>query len=133
VSPGRFLAGTGPVLVVLGVLGATGQLGSVSPASVFHPLGWINWFHLGLGLVVIAVGLFGPPGLQSATALAAAVVGTTVGLAGLLLGPWAATRYGVPELADPSDHLAHLSVGLLAWWGWGGRCRAVERCRTGAA
>jgi hypothetical protein len=24
----------------------------------------------------------------------------------------------MPELADPSEHLAHLTIGLLALWAW---------------
>ena len=53
--------------------------------------------------------------------LAAALIGGTLGLSGLLLGSYAANRYGVPELADPSEHLAHLAVDVLALWAWSNR------------
>jgi hypothetical protein len=39
----------------------------------------------------------------------------------LLFGERAARRFDIPELADPSDHTAHLLVGLTALWGWLGR------------
>jgi len=41
-----------------------------------------------------------------------------LGIVGLLFGSYLAMQLNVPELADPSDHLAHLTVGLLALWGW---------------
>ena len=44
-------------------------------------------------------------------------MGMSLGLLGLVFGPSAARRYDIPELADPSDHIAHLGVGLLAMWG----------------
>jgi hypothetical protein len=45
-------------------------------------------------------------------------MGLSFGSGGLLLGPLAARRFDKPELADPSDHLAHLIVGVLAFWAW---------------
>ena len=48
-------------------------------------------------------------------------MGSTIGVSGLLLGSYAANCYNMPELADPSDHLAHLTVGLLALWAWSNR------------
>ena len=40
-------------------------------------------------------------------------LGSTLGLAGLLFGSYAAKRYNMPELADPSDHLTHVTVGIM--------------------
>ena len=48
-------------------------------------------------------------------------LGSTLGLSGLLFGSYAAKRYNMPELADPSDHFAHLTVGVLALWAWSNR------------
>jgi hypothetical protein len=118
VNPQRFLSGAGPLLATLGVLGITGQLGKISSASFFHPPHWINWFHLALGSLVFGVARKGNRRSQGQVTLFATVVATTIGLAGLLVGPAAAKRYNKPELADPSDHLAHLAVGLIALWAW---------------
>jgi hypothetical protein len=54
-------------------------------------------------------------------ALAAGIMGSTLGLSGVLFSSYAATRYNMPELADPSDHLAHLTAGVLALWAWSNR------------
>jgi FtsH-binding integral membrane protein len=120
-TPKRFLNTASVVLLTIGALGVTRRLGSMSRASFFNPPYWINWFHLLLGGFVVAVRRSHSSTLQTATALVAAIMGTTLGLLGLVLGPSAARRFGVPELADPSDHVAHLTVGLLALWGWQNR------------
>jgi hypothetical protein len=127
-SPTRFLSAASVVLLSIGTLGITHRLGSLSRASIFHPPSWINWFHVVLGVGVLSVRLSRSGPLQAATTLVAAIMGTTLGLAGLVLGPSAAKRYHVPELADPSDHLAHLLVGLLAMRGWQNReARGAEQ------
>lgn len=83
------------------------------------PVGhWMHWFHLLLGGFVITVRWSHSSTLLVAATLIATIMALTLGLSGLVLGPSAAKRSGVPELADPSDHLAHLTVGLLALWGW---------------
>ena len=120
-TPKRFLAVAGVVLVTIGALGVTRRLGAISRAGFFHPPHWINWVHLFLGMFVIAARLSRSSRLQSGTTLVATIAGSTLGLLGLWLGPTAARRFEVPELADPSDHLAHLGVGLLATWGWWNR------------
>lgn len=114
-----FLAGT--VLVILGSAGAAGLLARISDASVFNPPYWITWVHLTFGIVVLAVAVAGGRMLQNAFALTAGIIGSTLGLAGLLLGSYAANRYNMPEFADPSEHLAHLTVGVLALWAWSNR------------
>src|SRR5215211_7157489 len=120
-TPRRFLTVASFALTTIGLLGVTRQLGKLSRASFFNPPYWINWVHLLLGVAVIGVRRSPSRGLQEATTLVAAGMGTTLGLAGLAFGPTAATRYELPELADPSDHLAHLIVGTVALWGWGNR------------
>jgi len=37
-------------------------------------------------------------------------------LLGLVAGPTIGRRARITELADPSDHLAHMAVGVLAIW-----------------
>jgi hypothetical protein len=54
-------------------------------------------------MLVLAVGFAGGRTLQNAFTLAPAILGTTVGLSGLLFGSYAANHYSMPELADPSD------------------------------
>jgi hypothetical protein len=120
-NPRRFLFLGGAVLVTIGVAGVFGVLGRLSRRSFFHPPRWINWFHLGLGSSLLGVAFRGGRRLQSALTLVGTISGLTLGSLGLLLGPAAARRFKVPELADPSDHTAHLAVGLLALWGWAGR------------
>jgi hypothetical protein len=120
-TPRLFLFLAGTVLVVLGSGGAMGFLSSISSASLFNPPYWIHWVHLAFGMIVLATALAGSRTLQNAMTLLAAIVGSILGLSGLLLGSFAANRLGMPELADPSEHLAHLTVGLLALWAWSNR------------
>src|SRR4029077_2525410 len=109
VRPRQFLLFGGTVLVTVGLAGATGLLGAISRASVFDPPYGINWVHLTFGIVVLAVAVAGGRTLQNAFTLAAGIFGSTLGVSGLLLGSHAANGYNMPELADPSDHLAHLA------------------------
>jgi hypothetical protein len=120
-NPKRFLRIGGGALITMGLLGITGILGRISAASFFHPPPWINWFHLAFGMLVSTVAASGRAPLQAGFALGGALVGTTIGVAGLLFGERAARRFDIPELADRSDHAAHLLVGLTALWGWLGR------------
>ena len=119
--PRQFLFLAGTVLVILGSAGAAGLLALISDASVFSPPYWINWVHLTFGIVVLAVAFAGGRTLQNAFTLAPATLGSIFGLSGLLFGSYAANRYNMPELADPSEHLAHLTVGVLALWAWSNR------------
>jgi hypothetical protein len=133
-NPRRFLVIGGSVLVVMGGLGVGGWLDAISRAALFRPPYWINWVHLAIGTSALAIAARGGNRLQAGITLFPAVVGTTGGLAGLLFGRLAADRFNVPDLADPSEHLAHLAVGLLALWGWLGRSfepfpRVQCRCR----
>ena len=121
VRPRHFLLLGGTVLVILGLAGVAGLLRSISQASLFNPPYWINWFHLTFGIVVLAIAFAGGRTLQNAVSLAAGGLGSMLGLSGLLFGSYAAKRYNMPELADPSDHLAHLTVGVLALWAWSNR------------
>ena len=114
------------MLVTVGVAGITGVLGSLSHASIFHPPSWINWFHLGFGGLVLSVAASGNKKLQAGMTLLATIVGLTMGLLGLLFGRIAAKQFNLPELADPSDHAAHLLVGFFALWGWSGRRPNVD-------
>jgi hypothetical protein len=120
-TPDRFLKIAGTILILLGLAGLTGLLGQISSARFFHPPYWINWIHFMFGTVLLIVAFVGGPRLQNAFALTGATVGTTIGLLGLLFGARAATAFGIPELADPSDHIAHLTVGLVAFWAWTNR------------
>ena len=119
--PRQFLFLVGTVLVIIGLAGATGLLASISQASLFNPPHWINWVHLTFGIIVLAVGLIGARTLQNAFTLAAAILGSTLGVSGLLLGSYVANHYNMPELVDPSEHLAHLTIGVLALWAWSNR------------
>ena len=110
----RFLACGGTVLVVLGVTGAFGWLGSLSRAELFHPPNWINWLHLGFGGFVWAVVLLGGKRLQRGLALFGALAGVTLGLADLVLRGYGTLGEGKAQAADLSDPLTHLTVGLLA-------------------
>ncbi len=124
-NPRRFLLIGGTTLVTIGGLGAIGWLQSVSRASFFRPPYWINWVHLGVGTAALAIAAKGGRRLQAGVTLFPAVMGTALGLGGLLLGRRAAERFNLPELRDPSDHVAHLMVGTLAAWGWHGRHDAL--------
>ena len=120
-NPKRFLTIGGIILVTIGILGVTHLLGQISNASLFNPPYWINWFHLTLGIFVLAVAFSPTPRLQTWVAFFPAVVATMIGLLGLLFGSWAASHFNDPQLADPSDHLAHLMVGIVALWAWWNR------------
>jgi hypothetical protein len=121
VNPTRFASTAAAILLTIGMLGVTHQLGRISRASFFNPPYWINWFHLLLGGVLSAIRVRGSRQLQWSATVVATVAGLTLGVLGLSLGPAAARRFNKPELADPSDHLAHLGVGLLALWSWRSR------------
>jgi len=71
VRPRQFLLLGGTVLVIFGLAGVVGLLGSISQASLFNPPYWINWFHLTFGIVVLAIAFAGGRTLQSAMTLAA--------------------------------------------------------------
>lgn len=116
-NPKKFLLVAGPVLISIGLLGITGILGKISSWSFFHPPYWINWVHLSLGILVLSTALWGNMKWQRRLTLLATILGLLLGVTGLLLGRYAATRFNIPELADPSDHIAHLTVGLFALWG----------------
>jgi hypothetical protein len=118
ITPHVFLLLVGPLLVVLGSMGLAGRLATISNASFFHPPYWINWVHLNVGLSAIGVGFFAGAKLQAAMVLAPAAIGMTIGPIGLLFGRWAAARFTIPQIADPSDHAAHLLVGLAATAAW---------------
>ena len=120
-TPKRFLSIAGPLLVMSGLFGVTHVLGKISSAAFFHPPYWINWVHLSIGGLAVGVAAKGNSKVQAAMTLPPAVLGTTLGMMGLLFGSLAAKRFNVPELADPSEHTAHLIVGLVALWGWLGR------------
>ena len=122
-NPSRFVSIAAAALLTIGTLGITHRLGRISRASFFNPPYWINWFHLLLGSVMGMARARGSKELQASATLIATVAGMTLGLLGLSLGPVAARRFQQPQLADPSDHLAHLSVGLLALWSWRNRNR----------
>jgi hypothetical protein len=125
VNPTRFASTAAAMLLTIGTLGVTRRLGRISRASFFNPPYWINWFHLLLGGVLSAVRMRGSRELHASATLVATLAGMTLGLLGLSFGPVAARRFDQPQLADPSDHLAHLGVGLLALWSWRNR-RRVE-------
>jgi hypothetical protein len=116
VTPPRFLFIGGATLLLLGALGATRVLGTLSTAAVFHPPAWINWVHLAAGSIVLAVAWRGEPRLEIALTALGACLAMTLGLGGLFLGPLLAPRDAQAPSADPSDHLAHLLVGLTAIW-----------------
>ncbi len=119
--PGRFFYIASAVLITMGILGLIGVLGSISPASFFHPPYWINWVHLCLGMIVLNIALRGNRSFQATFVMFPMVIGITLGVFGLVFGRYLAERYGLTELADPSDHVAHLIVGLLAAWAWKNR------------
>lgn len=117
-NPRRFVLLGGMTLVTLGLGGVAGLLGRVSRAAFFHPPGWINWFHLALGSALLGARVRGSRRLQAGVARVGTVMGLTIGSLGLTIGPWAARRFHQHELADRSDHTAHLIVGLTALWAW---------------
>lgn len=124
-TPRLFLRIGGVVLIVLGALGLTGILGIISQLVFFHPPYWINWVHFILGATMLLISYTSYHRLQKWLVLFPAIIATAMGLLGILFGPYFATRFNVPDLAvDPSDHIAHLIVGLLAIWAW--RNRAVQ-------
>lgn len=113
-KPVCFLLITGSVLVIIGFLGIVGLFGKISPLGFFHPPYWINFVHFALGVIVLVIAFKGNSKLQTRLIAVPAVLATLLGLSGLVFGSYAARTYNIPELADPSDHIAHLAVGLFA-------------------
>jgi hypothetical protein len=103
--PRRLLLLRGTVLVAVELAGLRGLLARISTPRVFNPPNSINCVHFVLGVVVLIVATVANRRVQNAFTLMAAILGSTLGLAGLLLGPYLANRYAVRELADPSEHL----------------------------
>lgn len=121
-TPRLFLRIGGIVLIILGTLGLMGVLGTISQLVFFHPPYWISWVHFILGVCIFIISFTPYDHFQKWLVLFPAIVGTVIGLAGLLFGSYFASRYNIPDLAvDPSDHIAHLIVGLLAIWAWKNR------------
>jgi hypothetical protein len=75
----------------------------------------------GLRFAAIAAMVARPNGISSRNAVCA-----PARTAGFLFGSYAAKRYNMPERAGPSDHVAHLTVGLLALWAWSNRKVGVQ-------
>lgn len=117
-TPPRFLTMAGSLLVLIGLAGLAGVLGRLSSAGFFHPPRWINAVHLAFGGFLLTIAFSGTPGLQTRFVFVGTLVGLTLGALGLLLGASAARRFGKPELADRSDHVAHFVIGALALWAW---------------
>lgn len=129
-NPHRFLTAAGSLLGILGVFGADGLLGRLSSASLFNPPAWINWLHIAAGSLLLAVARYGQWSLQTRATAFAAIVPTTVGIGGLLFGGRAAQHFNRPQLADPSDHLMHLLVGLAALSSLMGRRRTLRELKS---
>lgn len=115
-TPKMFLRFAGSFLMIFGTLGLIGILGKLSQASFFHPPYWINYFHIIFGFILFFVSLTNYKNLQRILVVFAASIGITIGVVGLVLGGYFADKFALPELKDPSDHLAHLLVGLAAFW-----------------
>lgn len=120
-TPKRFLFIGGSILVTIGSLGIVRLFQRISTAGFFNPPYWINWFHFTLGIIVLNIAFFGRSKLHAIVALIPTVFGTAIGLLGLLLGHYAAKRFDNPQLADISDPLVHLILGLFAFWAFTNR------------
>ncbi len=120
-GPKYFLRIGGTVLITIGTLGIVGIFQQISPLGFFHPPYWINFFHLGLGITIFTISFTKWFKIQKYFTLGATIIGLTIGSLGLILGPFIAKKYNIPELSDPSDHIAHLIVGICAFWGWKNR------------
>lgn len=126
-TPRRFLFIGGSILVTIGSLGVVKLFQRISPAGFFNPPYWINWFHFTLGIILLNIAFFGKSKLHVIVTLIPTVVGTTIGLLGLLLGSYAAKRFDNPQLADISDPLVHLFLGLFAFWAFTNRIKSKSR------
>ena len=121
-TPARFLMAGGIVLTTIGSTGATGLLSRLSSASVFNPPSWINWLHLSVGLTAISISLKGTRQLQRGITFFPAVVGTALGVIGLVSSVVATRHHILPDGSDLSDYLTHLGVGAGALWAlWNSR------------
>jgi hypothetical protein len=115
-TPARFLRAGGGFLILIGAAGIGGVLGNISSAGFFHPPRWIDFLHLTVGAIALVVSYVGKRALQVALTWVPAIVATAIGFGGLVLGSSLAARAHLVELADLSDPIAHISVGLLALW-----------------
>ena len=115
-TPKLFLKIAGGFLITIGILGLIGIFGKISSVGFFHPPYWINFVHLVIGIIALIASFKFNKKHQAMLVLIPAVLATTIGVLGLLFGPYVSNIYKIPELKDPSDHIAHLTVGLLAIW-----------------
>lgn len=122
-NPKRFLKIGGSILVTIGGLGAIGLLGSISDIAFFHPPYWINWVHLGIGVVALIISAKGSNKIQSLFTLVPTIMGFTLGIAGLFQVLFGITTIPISELGDPIEMVAHIIIGSLGLWGWLNRPR----------
>lgn len=115
-NPKQFLQIGGVVLVLVGILGFVGLIGSTSDASVFGEAWWFdngeNWAHLILGIVALIAAF----ALKDASMMKNLVL--LVGILGLFFAVYNifSTSFLGTNLENPLDLILHLVVGVWALW-----------------
>ncbi len=115
-NPKQFLTLGGIVLVLVGVLGFIGVIGPTPEASLFGEAWWFdnaeNWAHLVLGVVGLAVAMWGNAIMQKWITVFVGLFALVVTVSGFVSGP----SFLTANLESPSDNILHLVVAAWALW-----------------
>lgn len=112
-NPKQFLQIGGAVLLLVGILGFFGLIGSTEEESIFGDTWWFdnaeNWAHLVLGIVGIGASFVLKADMQRMLVILLGVVGVLIGLYSMVTPTFLGAN-----LENPADTLLHLVVGAWA-------------------
>ncbi len=115
-NPKQFLVIGGAVLLLVGVLGYMGVIGSTPEESIFGSTWWFdnaeNLAHTVLGLVALIMAFVLPASLQKPLVMVLGIIGVLVGLYSAVVS----TAFLGANLENPADTFLHLLVGAWALW-----------------
>ncbi|KKW48180.1 MAG: hypothetical protein UY99_C0010G0013 [Parcubacteria group bacterium GW2011_GWA1_59_11] len=112
-TPFRFLAAAGPLLVLVGVLGFF-LIGPTPERSVLGSAWWFgtleNWVHIFAGVLALLAAYFFDKDLMRYAVMAGGVAAVLLGLYGLLISE----RLLGMDLENPADTVLHFVLGIWA-------------------
>lgn len=114
-NPKSFLTLGGLVLMLVAALGFWGVIGPTPEASLFGEAWWFdnaeNWAHLVIGIVGLAVAMWGNAMMQKWVTVLVGLFALVVTVSGYLTPGFLGAN-----LENPADSILHLVVGVWALW-----------------